>query len=167
MIISPAFILCAMYLTYKIIQLSAILFWYLLVALWRLACWPFEAAAAHRRRRGRPNLRDETDPFTERRAGAGYGVSHAENGFSAKPILLDRPMSRTPGPGRPSKGERDSFFTRPATPVGKVIRANADSLGMPYGEYISACLAQFLGMTEYAPNPPAPLDQQELPLKTA
>ena len=128
MITSPAFILCAMYLMYKIIQLSAILFWYLR---------------------------------------AGDGVSHAENGFSAKPILLDRPMSRTPGPGRPSKGERDSFFTRPATPVGKVIRANADSLGMPYGEYISACLAQFLGMTEYAPNPPAPLDQQELPLKTA
>ena len=80
------------------------------------------------------------------------GVSINRTDFSAKQILLDDSMSRTPGPGRPSKGERDSFFTRPAAAVGKVIRANADALGMPYGEYISACVAQFLDMTEHAHN---------------
>ena len=49
MIISPTFVLCAIYLICKIIQLSAILVWYLLVALWWLASWPFKTAAAEYR----------------------------------------------------------------------------------------------------------------------
>ena len=35
-------------------------------------------------------------------------------------------------------------------PVGDVIRANADQLGMTYGEYCAAILSTALGMPEYA-----------------
>jgi hypothetical protein len=37
---------------------------------------------------------------------------------------------------------------------------------MTYGEYCAAILSTALGMPEYAPQP-NPLEQQELPLKTA
>ena len=75
-------------------------------------------------------------------------------------------MSVRPGPGRKSKGDRDNFAVKPMRPVGDVIRANADRLGMTYGEYCAAILSDALGMPEYAPQPIAP-QQQELPLKTA
>ncbi len=72
-----------------------------------------------------------------------------------------------PGPGRPSKGPRDAFFTRTAVPLGAQIRRNAADLEMPYGDYIAMLLAQALNMPEHAPKPPGPSSQQELPLKTA
>jgi hypothetical protein len=75
-------------------------------------------------------------------------------------------MAVRPGPGRPSKGPRDQFSVRPAVPVGDVIRANAEALQMTYGEYCAALLCSALGMPEYAPEAPAPF-QQELPLLTA
>ena len=75
-------------------------------------------------------------------------------------------MSVRPGPGRKSKGDRDNFAVKPMRPVGDVIRANADRLGMTYGEYCAAVLSNALGMPEYAPQP-VTSDQQELPLKTA
>lgn len=72
-----------------------------------------------------------------------------------------------PGPGRPSLGDRDKFSVRPARPVGRVIRENADALGMDYGAYVSMVVAQALNMAEHAPKPPNTVNQQELPLKTA
>lgn len=75
-------------------------------------------------------------------------------------------MAHRPGPGRKSKGDRDNFAVKPMRPVGDVIRANADRLGMTYGEYCAAILSNALGMPEYAPQPIA-IEQQELPLKTA
>lgn len=72
-----------------------------------------------------------------------------------------------PGPGRPSSGDRDKFSVRPARPVGRVIRKNAEALGMDFGAYVSMVVANALDMPEYAPKPLNPTDQQELPLKTA
>lgn len=74
---------------------------------------------------------------------------------------------RLPGPGRPNLGPRDAFLTRPAVPVGQAVRAAAEKLDMPYGAYIAKVLAESFGMPEYAPETPAHVDQQELPLKTA
>jgi hypothetical protein len=74
-------------------------------------------------------------------------------------------MSVRPGPGRKSKGDRDNFAVKPMRPVGDVIRANADRLGMTYGEYCAALLSTALGMPEYAPRPITD-EQQELPPKT-
>ena len=79
---------------------------------------------------------------------------------------FNRSMSVRPGPGRKSKGDRDNFAVKPMRPVGDVIRANADRLGMTYGEYCAALLSTALGMPEYAPQP-VTSEQQELPLKTA
>ena len=79
---------------------------------------------------------------------------------------FNRRMGHRPGPGRKSKGDRDNFAVKPMRPVGDVIRANADRLGMTYGEYCAAILSTALGMPEYAP-PTNAVEQQELPLKTA
>ena len=79
---------------------------------------------------------------------------------------FNRRMGHRPGPGRKSKGDRDNFAVKPMRPVGDLIRANADRLGMTYGEYCAAILSTALGMPEYAPQP-TPVEQQELPLKTA
>lgn len=65
--------------------------------------------------------------------------------------------------GRPSKGDRDAFMTKPARPLGDMIRHNAEELGMTYGDYITSILARELGMPEYAPVPP-PTNAQELPI---
>ncbi len=75
-------------------------------------------------------------------------------------------MPKRPNFGRPSKGERDAFLTKPALPVGELIRANSENLGMSYGDYISAIVANHLGLPEYAPHP-SMSEQEELPLKTA
>jgi hypothetical protein len=70
------------------------------------------------------------------------------------------------GIGRPHKGDRDAFLTKPARPLGIAIREHADSAGMSYGDYIAAILARELGMPEYAPVPPGPR-QEELPIPAA
>lgn len=67
------------------------------------------------------------------------------------------------GIGRPSKGERDAFMTKPAAPLGAVIRQRAEEARMTYGEYIAAILARELGMPEYAPQPPR--RHEELPIE--
>jgi hypothetical protein len=56
------------------------------------------------------------------------------------------------GPGRPSKGDRDAFVTRPARDVGNEIRRRAEEAGMPYGEYIAALLAYQVGRPDLAPR---------------
>ncbi|MBD8104795.1 hypothetical protein [Plantibacter sp. CFBP 8775] len=63
--------------------------------------------------------------------------------------------------GRPSKGDRDAFTTKPARPLGNAIRERAIASGMTYGDYIASILARELGMPEYAPGD---LTMQELPI---
>jgi hypothetical protein len=77
-------------------------------------------------------------------------------------------MSRKPSGGRPSKGDRDSIITRPARPLGNVVRARADEAGMTISEYVAMVLANAHGLPEYAPAPSTTHDQGVLPLsKTA
>lgn len=84
-----------------------------------------------------------------------------------KPLMgLNDQMARlNDGRGRPSKGDRDAFVTRPARPVGDEIRQRADAAGMHYGEYIAAVLAREVGMPELAPVPSVSADQEALPIK--
>ncbi|TIH33802.1 hypothetical protein [Subtercola vilae] len=44
-------------------------------------------------------------------------------------------------------------MAKPALPLAEVIKTNADALGLAYGEYITAIVAESLGMPEYAPRP--------------
>jgi hypothetical protein len=75
---------------------------------------------------------------------------------------FDGAMARN-GIGRPSKGDRDAFMTKPARPVGDAIRQRAHAAGMTYGDYIADILARELGMPQYAPAVSHAHDQ-ELPI---
>lgn len=72
--------------------------------------------------------------------------------------------------GRPSKGPRVSIMAKPAPQLAEIIKTNADAVGMAYGEYITAIVAESLGMPEYAPKPPRdrgnelPIRFEELPI---
>ena len=67
--------------------------------------------------------------------------------------------------GRPSKGDRDVFYTRPPRAVGNAIRAESVRRGMTMSDYIAAILANAHDMPELAPaEPPAHMDE-ELPLR--
>lgn len=63
---------------------------------------------------------------------------------------------------------KNPIALRLRTPVDAVIKARADKLGMPWGEYCSYIIANAVDMPEFAPELP-PLDdpQEELPFKTA
>ncbi|MFY0408949.1 hypothetical protein [Solicola sp. PLA-1-18] len=74
-------------------------------------------------------------------------------------------MTKTTGPGRPSKGERDAFFTRPARPVGDAVRAQADAMGLNLGDYIAKVLAEHHDLGHLAPVGTRNSDQRELPLQ--
>lgn len=74
-------------------------------------------------------------------------------------LRFNHPMARV-NRGRPSKGDRDAFMTKPARPVGDAIREHAEQLGMTYGDYIASILARELGMPEYAPVPPHVNDEE-------
>jgi hypothetical protein len=81
---------------------------------------------------------------------------------------LDVGMARKPGRGRPHKGDRDVIVTRPARPLGNVVRARADEAGMTISEYVAMVLARAHGMPEFAPASSATTAQEVLPLdKTA
>jgi hypothetical protein len=74
-------------------------------------------------------------------------------------------MAHKPGPGRPSKGDRDQFSVRPAREVGRVLRERARAAGMFPAEYCATILCEAMGMPEYAPTPSLPDDEQPaLPL---
>lgn len=64
--------------------------------------------------------------------------------------------------GRPYKGDRDQFISRPARAVGDEIRRRADAAGATYSDFISKILAEGLDMPEYAPAIPAQSDQGSL-----
>jgi len=151
MIISPAFVIAAIYLTYKITRLTSIVLWYLLLALWWLATWPLTLIARRRvaRRcctsRKSRRVMPQFDPFLQ------------VHRFNER-------MART---GRPSKGDRDVLYTRVPRPVGDAIREISEQTGMAISDVVAALAARSLGMTDLAPQPPRSFDQQELPLKTA
>lgn len=69
--------------------------------------------------------------------------------------------------GRTSKGDRHVIVTRPQRPVADVVIREAAAAGMSISDYVAAVLAHAHGMPQYAPRPQVPVDQQELPLKTA
>lgn len=69
--------------------------------------------------------------------------------------------------GRTSKGDRHVIVTRPQRPVADVVIREAAAAGMSISDYVAAVLAHAHGMPQYAPLPQTPMDQQELPLKTA
>jgi hypothetical protein len=83
-------------------------------------------------------------------------------------VRLGVGVARKPSGGRPSKGDRDVIVTRPARPLGNVVRARADEAGMTISEYVAMVLARAHGMPEFAPAPSAMPEQEVLPLgKTA
>lgn len=67
-------------------------------------------------------------------------------------------MSHT---GRPSKGDRDVFMTRPAREVGEIIRREAAAEGIPMSDYISRAVATYVGRPDLAPKSSP---REELPL---
>jgi hypothetical protein len=71
--------------------------------------------------------------------------------------------------GRPSKGDRDVFYTRMPRPVGDLIRTMSEETGVAISDIIAGLAARGLGMEQYAPALPDVFDehQQELPLKSA
>lgn len=64
--------------------------------------------------------------------------------------------------GRPYKGDRDQFISRPARAVGDEIRRRADAMGLTYSDFIATILAEGLGMPEHAPPIPAKSTQGSL-----
>lgn len=69
--------------------------------------------------------------------------------------------------GRPSKGPRDSFMTRPHTEVGRIIRARAEAEGYSYSDYIAKAVAHHIDRPDLAPAPtkePNRPQAEELPL---
>ncbi|MDO5633429.1 MAG: hypothetical protein Q4G34_00955 [Micrococcus sp.] len=67
--------------------------------------------------------------------------------------------------GRPSKGDRDLFVSRPHIEVGKVIRARAERDGYSLSEYIATVLANHVDRPDLAPDQPRPpRKDEELPL---
>lgn len=62
---------------------------------------------------------------------------------------------------QPHKGNRDQFMVRPPIEVGKIIRDRALAAGVPYGDYISAILCEYVGLNHLGR---VPLSQEELPV---
>lgn len=72
--------------------------------------------------------------------------------------------------GRPIVPNRatKSISTRLRIPVDELVRAQADALNMPYGEYVSYLVAQQVGLPEHAPTlPSTDHEQGEINLKSA
>lgn len=72
--------------------------------------------------------------------------------------------------GRPIVPNRakKSISTRLRKPVDELVRAQADALKMPYGEYVSHLVALQVGLPEHAPAlPDIDHEQGEIQLKTA
>lgn len=67
----------------------------------------------------------------------------------------------------PNRAEK-SISTRLRKPVDKIVRAEADALNMPYGEYVSYLVALQKGLPEHAPPlPNSEHEQGEINLKSA
>ena len=69
--------------------------------------------------------------------------------------------------GRPHKGPRDAMMIRPHEEIGRVVRARAAEAGYSVTGYVSALLANEVGLPHLAPapdGPPAEKQREELPL---
>lgn len=64
---------------------------------------------------------------------------------------------------RASKGDRDSFVTRPPRAVGDEVRLQAAESNMSISDFIARLLAIEVGLPDLAPEPPR-RDQEELPM---
>lgn len=110
-------------------------------------------------------------PFSENGLG---GVRGTAKGWRHAELFLEKKSPRryvsdmaTGRPIVPNRADK-SISTRLRKPVDKIVRAQADALGMPYGEYVSYLVAQQLGMPDDAPELPENGDAQGvLSLKTA
>lgn len=56
------------------------------------------------------------------------------------------------------------MLTRPPAEVGAILRANAKELNVPYGDYLSAILCEYVGLTHLMPMPLPKHPQLELDL---
>lgn len=67
--------------------------------------------------------------------------------------------------GRQHMGEREFIAARPPKVVADAVRARADLHGVSLSQYVSALLADAVGLPEAVPLPDLPESgQQELPL---
>lgn len=75
-------------------------------------------------------------------------------------------MPRRVSGGRPSKGDRHLIASRPPRAVADAVIARADARGMTITDYVSAVLAQHVGMDDAASFQPVqtPHLDEELPL---
>ncbi len=67
------------------------------------------------------------------------------------------------GRGRPSKGDRHTFVTRVPREAADLIQAEADRLGLYYGEYIAYVVSNAHGVSMQLPTK-HDTEQTELPL---
>jgi hypothetical protein len=72
---------------------------------------------------------------------------------------------RRPGPGRPSKGDRELMATRLPLDVSGGVKALAEARDWSYSETLAELVA--IGLNHLAELPPAPTEQEELPLTKA
>ena len=82
-------------------------------------------------------------------------MSHMRNTPQEPPFLkgISGNMNTMTTVGRPSKGDRDTFMTRPAREVGQIVRQKAAEEGIPMGDYISRAVAVYVGRPDLAPPP--------------
>lgn len=73
-----------------------------------------------------------------------------------EPEERPRRTGRPPIPGRSKRPIAVRFYE----PADAVVRARAEKLGMPCGEYVSYLASQALGMGEYGPKLPVIDDPQ-------
>lgn len=63
-------------------------------------------------------------------------------------------MWQKPGPGRKTKGERDAFYAYPDASVRARVVTESRRLGFTeFSDFISAVLANAVGLPQYAPQP--------------
>lgn len=53
--------------------------------------------------------------------------------------------------GRPNKGQRDAILAKPPVAFGEILKRNAESQGLTYGEYMVALAAAQLNMPQFSP----------------
>jgi hypothetical protein len=56
------------------------------------------------------------------------------------------------------------MLTRPPAEVGAILRAKAKELDVPYGDYLSAILCEYVGLNHLMPMPLPKHPQQEFEL---
>lgn len=79
--------------------------------------------------------------------------------------MISRMPKRTPGKGRPSKGERDLMVTRLPIATGEAVRELAATRDWTYSDTLAALVMVALSHQDELPAPTP--EQEELPLNRA